>query len=400
MSSIAPTSDSSSAIFVGTASPRSSRSGAQAGERKKLLIYRLGSLGDTVVALPCFHLVARVFADRVRILLTNVPVHSKAAAAPSVLGESGLIHGHMSYPVGTRNIIDLAKLFWRIRRLGVATMVYLTPPRGEAAAKRDEWFFRLCGIKEIIGVPRGSLATHYYDPVRDRYEAESSRLARCLAPIGDARPSDAASWNLLFTEQEVTRANDALRPLQGDPFLSLAIASKVSTTDWGVENWKALLPSLHREFAKHALVFIGAKDDRSVSAEVAALWPGKTLNLAGTLSPRESAAAMKHSDLFLGIDSGPMHLAASVGTPCVAVFSARNPPGTWFPFGNAHEVLYHETECAGCKLDVCSMEKKKCILSISVGEVVQAAKRARDRRQARPGRVSDASVVKAGFRTS
>ena len=42
-------------------------------------------------------------------------------------------------------------------------------------------------------------------------------------------------------------------------------------TDWGVESWKALMPSLHREFPKHALVFIGAKEDRSLSAEAAAL---------------------------------------------------------------------------------------------------------------------------------
>jgi ADP-heptose:LPS heptosyltransferase len=288
----------------------------------------------------------------------------------------------MSYPVGTRSIIDLVKLFWKIRRLGVATMVYLTPPRGNAAARRDEWFFRLCGIREIIGIPRGSLATHRYDPAIDRYEAESSRLARCLAPIGDARPCDAESWSLLFTQQELTRASSVLCSLQGDPFLSVAIASKVSATDWGVENWKALMPRLHREFDKHTLVFIGAKDDYSLSAEVAALWPGKTLNLSGNLSPRESAAVMKQSDLFLGIDSGPMHLAASVGTPCVAVFSGRNRPGMWFPFGDGHEVIYHKTECSGCRLDVCSIEKKKCILSISVGEVVEAAKRARDRNQA------------------
>jgi hypothetical protein len=42
-------------------------------------------------------------------------------------------------------------------------------------------------------------------------------------------------------------------------------------TDWGVESWKALMPSLHREFPKHALVFIGAKEDRSLSAEAVAL---------------------------------------------------------------------------------------------------------------------------------
>src|ERR1700686_5820357 len=105
--------------------------------RNRILIYRLGSLGDTVVALPCFHLLARGFADSERILLTNLPVHAKAPAAWSVLGESGLIHKYMSYPMATRNLIELAKLCWKLRQLNIETMVYLPKPRGEAAIRRD-----------------------------------------------------------------------------------------------------------------------------------------------------------------------------------------------------------------------------------------------------------------------
>jgi heptosyltransferase-3 len=100
--------------------------------------------------------------------------------------------------------------------------------------------------------------------------------------------------------------------------------------------------------------------------------------LSSSLSPRESAAVIQQADIFLGVDSGPMHLAASVGTLCVSIFSARNLPGIWFPFGSAHENIFRKTECFGCNLGVCTIEKKKCILSISVDEVVAAARRARD----------------------
>ena len=57
---------------------------------KKVLIYRLGSLGDTTVALPCFHLIERAFPASERVLLTNFPVHAKAPASAAVLGDSGL----------------------------------------------------------------------------------------------------------------------------------------------------------------------------------------------------------------------------------------------------------------------------------------------------------------------
>jgi heptosyltransferase III len=345
----------------------------------KILIYRLGSLGDTVVALPCFHLIARAYPDSDRILLTNAPVNATAPAAWSVLGDSGLIHNYISYSLGTRNAIDLAKLCVKIRKLGVKTVVYLTPPRGEQAIKRDEKFFRLCGAKEIVGIPRGELATWHYDPIKDRYESEASRLARCLAPIGDARVHDLASWDPLLTGKEKDRAAGALRALNGTPFLALGIASKQAIPDWGIENWKSLMPQLRRQFPNHAIVFIGAREDCKAANEVAAQWKGTFLNLSGGLTPRESAAVMQKADIFIGIDSGPMHLAASVRIPCVTIFAAHRLPGEWFPPGDGHELIYHKTACFGCELDVCGIEKKRCILSISPEEVVAAAVRAEKR---------------------
>jgi ADP-heptose:LPS heptosyltransferase len=67
-----------------------------------------------------------------------------------------------------------------------------------------------------------------------------------------------------------------------------------------------------------------------------------------------------------------MHLAAAVGTPCVAIFAARNIPRQWFPYGPAHRILYHRVECAGCGLETCIEQQKKCILSITPDEVLTA----------------------------
>jgi len=317
----------------------------------------------------------------VRVLLTNKPINAKAPAASSVLGASDLVQGYMTYSVGTRNIFDLAKICWKVRRLQAKTLIYLAAPRGESAIRRDEMFFRLCGVKEIIGIPHGEFATHRYDPATDLYEAEASRLARCVANLGDARLYDRTSWDLRLTGDEKSRAALALGPLNGQPYVTLGIASKKSVTDWGTANWKELMPRLWTKFANHALVFIGAKEDRSAASEVSIGWLGASLNLSGDLSPRESAAVIQGAEVFIGLDSGPLHLAASVGTPCVAISAAHKRPGVWFPFGDSHEVIYHKTECFGCNLEVCTIEQKKCILSISVDEVVAAAVRASQRRK-------------------
>ena len=98
------------------------------------------------------------------------------------------------------------------------------------------------------------------------------------------------------------------------------------------------------------------------------------MNLCGALTPRESAAAIARARLFVGHDSGPMHLAAAVGTPVVAIFAARNIPRQWFPYGKQHQVVYHRVECWGCGLETCIEQQKKCLMSIRVDEVMSCGR--------------------------
>ncbi len=71
-----------------------------------------------------------------------------------------------------------------------------------------------------------------------------------------------------------------------------------------------------------------------------------------------------------------MHLAAAVGTPCVAIFAARNIPRVWFPHGARHRVVYHEVDCMGCGLETCIVQRKKCLTSITVAEVAEQVRAA------------------------
>src|SRR3569833_742025 len=121
---------------------------------QRVLIYRIGSLGDTIVALPCFHLIARKYPDAERILLTNFPVHAKAPASAAVLANSGLVHGYMQYTIGTRSPLQLLRLAAKIRQFRPDVLIYLMPPRAIDAVRRDSWFFKFGGaVKHIVGQP-------------------------------------------------------------------------------------------------------------------------------------------------------------------------------------------------------------------------------------------------------
>jgi heptosyltransferase-3 len=346
---------------------------------RRVLVYRMGSLGDTVVALPALHLIARAFPNAERKMLTNFPVSVKAPAAAAVLGENGLIHGYLRYVVGTRSVRELAALWWTLLRWRPEVLVYLGPRRGVAAAKRDAKFFRLCGIRWQVGVPvTEEMQGWLMQPETGALEPESERLVRNIAELGDAEIDSRAAWDLGLTAAEEAKAAEVLAGTGERPLLAVSVGTKVQSKDWGRENWRELLARLGARFPEYALVLAGVKDENETSEFAAEGWRAAAggaacvVNLCGALTPRESAAVFARAKLFLGHDSGPMHLAAAVGTPCVAIFAARNIPKVWFPHGSRHRVIYHEVDCMGCGLETCIVQQKKCLTSVGVEEVLSA----------------------------
>ncbi len=206
---------------------------AAMGRKPRILIYRLGSLGDTVVALPALRLVASAFPDAERWLLTNFSAHTKAAPMASVLEGTGLIHGYIEYPLGLRHVGRLLRLRRRVRRLRPEALVYLAAPRGRIKVWRDAFFFRACGIRRLIGVPFDE------DQQRPRareggfYEYEGARLARCLQTLGDVNLDAPNAFGLELSDHEHQAAVHALGPLSpGGPLLVISIGAKADVKDW------------------------------------------------------------------------------------------------------------------------------------------------------------------------
>jgi heptosyltransferase-3 len=345
---------------------------------QKVLIYRLGHIGDTVVALPCFRLIAKTYPKAERWLLTNFPHGSKAAPIETVLGPMGLVHGYFKYPLGTRHPQLLYHLVRQIRKWKPQVMVYLAAPRGRIRAVRDELFFKACGIGKLIGVPWTADLQKVRGPLTNGiWEHEASRMGRCIAPLGDVHLDDPASYSLNLSPSEREEASKILAKYQArNGFICASIGTKADTNDWGKENWKELFSRRSIDWPALGLVLVGSADEYTQSSQAAVGWHGPALNLCGKLTPRETAALMEKALLFIGHDSGPMHLAAAVGTTCIAIFGARNLPGEWYPFGFRHHVIYHRTQCFGCKRVICEEYGRICIRSVSVDEVFASLNRA------------------------
>lgn len=307
---------------------------------RRLLIYRLGSLGDTAIALPAFHLLRRTFPQAERRVLTNVPVSHMAPSLEAVLGDR-FAHGFMAHPPRLRAATPILALRRAIAGWHPDLLVYLTGPRGQGRALRDALFFRLCGVRTIVGLPIGARARHRGPTTDGLWEPEASRLTRCIDTIGTARLDDPMSWSLDFTPEERIEAGRILRDWAGaDRFVVAGIGTKQCAKNWGEANWRTVLASLATARRDLGLAFVGVPGDRPTADRLAGAWQGPVTDLCGQTSPRVCALVIARARLFIGHDSGPMHLAASVGVPAVAVFSNLAKPGVWFPHGPHHRVFY------------------------------------------------------------
>lgn len=108
------------------------------------------------------------------------------------------------------------------------------------------------------------------------------------------------------------------------PFASCA------TKNWPAQNWAKLCQWLKTQ--NLATVMIGSRHD-SLSV------PSSVVTCLGDLSLPQTAALLSHARLFIGIDSGPAHIAAAVGCPLISIYSSVNDPKRWAPQGDPKQTL-------------------------------------------------------------
>jgi ADP-heptose:LPS heptosyltransferase len=344
---------------------------------KYILIFRLGSLGDTLMALPAFNRIKELYPEHKILLLSNIPINQKAASIASILRKGHFYDQIINYPIATRNPFLLIKLALKLRQYKIDSLFYLTQGRSKNHLKRDLAFFKVSGISNFRAIPTHSNDFELeIDPNTGLYEWEAKRLARRLWDYGQFELSANKYWDLHLTDSEIEKASQLLNDFPKNVFnICISPGTKMQSKDWGKENWHALVEALDKEFEDFNLIILGSNDEKGLGDYLTEARKKNSINLSGITSPRESAAVMKYAHIFIGHDSGPMHMAGTVGVPCVAIFSARNLLAQWLPRGNNNVILYKQVHCAGCDLEICIDEKKHCILSITVNEVFENAKK-------------------------
>jgi len=347
--------------------------------RKRILVFMIGQLGDTLTAVPALWVVRRHFAGGEITLLCDEHPGKDYVQAMEVLGGGGFFNAYEIYPIsaaegGTiKKIKSMVRLLRRLRERRYDVLVYLAPTtRKTPQRRRDLWFFRAAGIKHLLGTEG------YYEwPVKkvdeplSKIKHESDQLLERLARSGLEIPSEGGGrMGVNVTEEEeraVERWRGELPSDGGRIWVAVGAGSKMKVKRWPRERYAEVVKRLIEEYDIWPVVF-GGKEDEQLARSLVEDW-GRGYVAAGRLSVREGIAAMGRCAFYLGNDTGTMHMAVAAGLKCAAVFSARNPPGLFFPYGEGHRVFRKAVECEGCRLVECERERMKCVLSITVEEV-------------------------------
>lgn len=140
---------------------------------------------------------------------------------------------------------------------------------------------------------------------------------------------------------------------------------------WPVTYWRRLIDSLREE--GFFVAMIGAEEDRPFSGMIRHR-PG-VIDLTGKLQLTETLALLDRSELFIGVDSGPAHLAAVTGTRSVILFSGTNRPAQWRPWSRQVLGLRRRTSCSPCHQKLCPLADHACMTGMTPEHVLNMSLR-------------------------
>ena len=172
-----------------------------------------------------------------------------------------------------------------------------------------------------------------------------------------------------------TRVTELMRSHELAPrgFIHLHPTSRWLFKCWPAGKTAALMDTLHAQ--GHRLVLTAAPDanEAGLIAEIRTKTQTPFIDLCGQLSLKELAALTAQAQLFIGVDSAPMHIAAAMGTPTVALFG---PSGDkeWGPWQVPHRVVTTDHTCRPCGQDGCGGSKiSDCLVTLPLERVLKAA---------------------------
>ncbi|MDD2679415.1 MAG: lipopolysaccharide heptosyltransferase II [Candidatus Omnitrophica bacterium] len=161
---------------------------------------------------------------------------------------------------------------------------------------------------------------------------------------------------------------------EADRLLAIHPAASCPSKIWPAERFATAADNLAQKYGFKILIVAGPKDLKLAEALVKNM-RSSAINLAGKTSVAQLASLLKRCTLFISNDSGPVHIASSLGTPVISIFGRKQAglgPRRWGPLGLKDKILHKDAGCIECLAHNCQ-KQFACLKALSVADVVSAA---------------------------
>ncbi|MBF0287359.1 MAG: glycosyltransferase family 9 protein [SAR324 cluster bacterium] len=341
---------------------------------QKICIHRVGQIGDLVCAIPAMDAIRKNYPSAEITLLSSPGKKELPGAKELLSGSKWIDHIWIYYSDDINSFPKIVHFINTLRQQNFD--IWLQLPQNLTTFPKE---LRNMLFTKLVGV---QWATGYYIskiPIFFQTQAKSPKIQReVMRQLAYLQKLNITSKEVTFplpiSEKEKQRAYDLIQQynFQERSVLALVPGGKRLANQWPVERFAEI--AIRWTATKGKVVILGGPGDYKLAEVILKFCKNKVINLCGKMTLLESAELLKHCTALVTNDTGPMHLAAAVGAPCVVTFSARDFPVRWYPWGEQHEILRKDVTCSPCFLDECPNENL-CLSEITVDEVWQAVQR-------------------------
>jgi heptosyltransferase-1 len=337
------------------------------GSAPKILLIRLRRIGDIIMTTPAVAAIKKSLPESSLTYVVEEPYARLVEGNPAI-DATVLIPPHQR----------LASFLGLVRRLRRERFDIAIDFHGGPRASRIAW---LCGARLKVGYELKHKGFIYDVRVpRSREGAPIHSVENHLNLVRAAGIDVREPWPGLTLPparlEEAGRIEElwAGRGLAGKSAVVLHVGAGNAFRDWGAQNLTDLALRL-AALPEVRVALIGSAEDRPRAEQIGSRSGNAVVSLAGELNLIELREAIARARLFVGPDSGPMHIAASTPTPIVALFGP-NLAEYNAPWKARATVIERKLDCRPCKQRACPTGDLRCLLGITVEEVFEACRRA------------------------
>lgn len=340
---------------------------------RRLLCVRLDTLGDLLMTTPAIRALRESGQKRSITLLTSSQGRTVAGFIPEI--DDCLVYD-CPWMKASGSTSDISRE-WEIisvlrsRRFDAAVIftVYSQNPLASAL---------LCYLAEIplrLAHCRENPYQLLTDWVPEREPTlicrhEVQRQLDLVAAVGATTSDERMSFRVRKTDRErVERALEALLPDRSRGWMVLHPGASAPSRRYPPESFSRVADRIVDQLG-YQVLFTGTEDEKEMIESIQAEMTQPSISLAGLLSLGELAGLLEMSPLLVSNNTGPVHVAAAVGTPVVDLYALTNPQHT--PWGVENRVLFHDVPCKYCYKSVCPEGHHDCLRLVSPESVVDA----------------------------